>query len=288
MAKMPMILENNRLYKKGRNMVTIQNKNFSVLQICMSGQCFRMEECSENKYCLVAKGRYLELSQHNDIISFDCTKEEYENIWEEYFDMNTDYGKIIADIDANDTYLMAAAEYGKGIRILQQDLWEMIISFIISQQNNIKRIRKCIKQLCEKYGEKRKAANNVIYFDFPTPESLAKTQVEALYDCGLGYRSRYIYETANKVYHGDINLQELWQMDYESAKKELLKLYGVGVKVADCICLFALHKTDAFPKDTHINKVLATQYPEGFPFEKYGKNSGILQQYLFYYDLKKR
>jgi len=153
------------------------------------------------------------------------------------------------------------------------------------QQNNIKRIRKCINLLCEKYGEKRRAANGVIYFDFPTPKSLAEVQVEALYACGLGYRSRYIYETANSVYRGDINLEELYRMDYDTARKELLKLYGVGVKVADCICLFALHKTDAFPRDTHINKVLATQYPKGFPFEKYGKNSGILQQYLFYYDL---
>ncbi len=266
-------------------MLTIQNKNFSALQICMSGQCFRMEECGENRCCLVAQGKYLELFQQGDNILFDCTQEEYDSVWKKYFDMETDYAEIIAGIDKNDTYLLTAAEYGKGIRILHQDLWEMIISFIISQQNNIKRIRKCINLLCEKYGEKRRAANGVIYFDFPTPKSLAEVQVEALYACGLGYRSRYIYETANSVYRGDINLEELYRMDYDTARKELLKLYGVGVKVADCICLFALHKTDAFPRDTHINKVLATQYPKGFPFEKYGKNSGILQQYLFYYDL---
>ena len=98
-----------------------------------------------------------------------------------------------------------------------------------------------------KYGEKRRAANGVIYFDFPTPKSLAEVQVEALYACGLGYRSRYIYETANSVYRGDINLEELYRMDYDTARKELLKLYGVGVKVADCICLFALHKNRCFP-----------------------------------------
>ena len=122
----------------------------------MSGQCFRMEACGENRYRLVAKGKYLELSQQEDDILFDCTQEEYHQIWKDYFDMDTDYAKVIAGIDTEDTYLSAAADYGKGIRILHQDLWEMIISFLISQQNNIKRIRKCVNQLCEKYGEKRK------------------------------------------------------------------------------------------------------------------------------------
>ena len=266
-------------------MITIQCNNFSVLQICMSGQCFRMEMCGEDKYCLIAAGKYLELTQNGDNISFDCTQEEYDCIWKSYFDMDTDYAEIIACIDADDIYLSSAAKYGKGIRILNQDLWEMIISFIISQQNNIKRIRKCIRLLCEKYGEKKISANGVTYFDFPTPESLASAKTEDLYACNLGYRSRYIYETANSVLRGDIDLQKLLQMDYDMAKKELMKLCGVGTKVADCICLFALHKTDAFPIDTHINKVLAARYPDGFPFEKYGENSGILQQYIFYYDL---
>lgn len=137
-------------------MITIQSKNFSALQICMSGQCFRMEACGENRYRLVAKGKYLELAQQEEDILFDCTQEEYHTVWKDYFDMETDYAQIIAGIDAEDTYLSAAADYGKGIRILHQDLWEMIISFLISQQNNIKRIRKCINQLCEKYGEKER------------------------------------------------------------------------------------------------------------------------------------
>lgn len=266
-------------------MITVQSENFSARQICLSGQCFRMEICSKNKYQIIAHGRYLEIIQNNNIILFDCTQEEYDTIWNNYFDMDTDYAKIIAAIDTNDMYLLSAAEYGKGIRILKQDLWEMIISFIISQQNNIKRIRKCICLLCEKYGDMKTAVNGTKYYDFPTPESLANAKIEDLYACNLGYRSRYVYETANSILHGAIDLQALWQMDYITAHKELMKLCGVGAKVADCICLFALHKTEAFPKDTHINKVLEMQYPEGFPFEKYGENSGILQQYIFYYDL---
>lgn len=266
-------------------MVIVQNENFSARQICMSGQCFRMEMCGDDKYCVIAAGRYLEISQHGNEISFDCTQEEYDRLWSGYFDMKTDYAGIIADIDQTDSYLMAAAGYGSGIRILHQDLWEMIISFLISQQNNIKRIRKCIKLLCERYGEKKVSMNNVEYYDFPTPEALAGASLEELYACNLGYRSKYICQTANSVYHGDADLEALRGMDYDTAKRELLKLYGVGAKVADCICLFALHHTEAFPRDTHINKVLAAQYPGGFPFERYGKNSGILQQYIFYYDL---
>ena len=114
--------------------------------------------------------------------------------------------------------------------------------------NNIKRIRRCIRLLCENYGEKRTSQKGVAYFDFPTPDSLAKAQVEDLYACGLGYRSRYLYETANSVVHDEINLDKLWELDYDAAKKELVKLCGIGTKVADCICLCALHKQMHFLK----------------------------------------
>jgi N-glycosylase/DNA lyase len=237
------------------------------------------------KYNLVAYGKYLEIQQTNDNISFDCSQEDYDNIWKKYFDMDTDYSVIIDGIDSNDKYLTQAANYGSGIRILRQDLWEMIISFIISQQNNIKRIRKCINMLCERYGEKMVSEGGVEYYDFPTPQRLSEATLEELFGCNLGYRSRYVRETATAIYHNEINLEALQDMDYPQARKELLKLCGIGAKVADCICLFALHKTGAFPVDTHINKVLATQYADGFPFEKYADYSGILQQYIFYYDL---
>ena len=271
-------------------MVKITNDNFSIAQICESGQCFRMnmlEGKTSETAALVAFGKYLEVSRNGNEICFDCTQEEYDGIWRAYFDMETDYAAVIKGIDAADDYLTAAASFGMGIRILRQDLWEMIISFIVSQQNNIKRIRKCINLLCEKYGEKRTSQNGVEYYDFPTPNALSAVSIEELRSCGLGYRSRYIYETANAVTHKEIDLEGLSALDYMQAQKELLRLCGVGKKVADCICLFALHKTEAFPKDTHINKVLAARYADGFPLEKYGKNSGILQQYIFYYDLNK-
>lgn len=269
-------------------MITIQNDNFSLPQICQSGQCFRMaadELSGSGKYRLVAFGRYLELRQEKRKVLLDCTQEEFDAVWKGYFDLETDYAAIINSIDAGDAYLLSAAQYGRGIRILRQDLWEMIISFIISQQNNIKRIRKCIHTLCEAYGEKKRTETGLAYYDFPTPQALADAALNDLYACGLGYRSRYIHETASQVWRGEVNLLALQKMDYAAAKAELLKLCGVGVKVADCVCLFALHKTEAFPVDTHINKALAAQYPKGFPFDRYADYSGILQQYIFYYDL---
>ncbi len=283
-------------------MVNITKDNFSIRQICESGQCFRLKKLegvdarqkekaekglASEKYALTALGQYLEIEQRENQLFFDCTLEEFEGIWRKYFDLEEDYGKIINMIDPKDDYLVKAASYGSGIRILRQDLWEMIISFIVSQQNNIVRIRKCIENLCEKYGEEKRLKDGRKYYLFPTPEALAKASIEELYACNLGYRSKYIHKTSGSVAFGEVDLEAIKQMDYKAAMNELCKLTGVGEKVANCICLFALHKTEAFPVDTHIQKVLKEQYASGFPFERYAGYAGTLQQYIFYFDLKK-
>lgn len=268
-------------------MVTITKDYFDIGQICESGQCFRLEKLANAQtYGLTAFGKYLEIEQKGNEIRFDCGEEEFEDIWRSYFDLDEDYGKIMGLIDGEDAYLLKAAAFGKGIRILRQDLWEMIVSFIISQQNHIKRIRKCIGLLCQKYGEKRITESGTVYYDFPSPGVLARVPLEDLYACNLGYRSRYIRETSLRVLNGEVDLDRIKTLDYRAAKEELMKLCGVGIKVADCICLFALHQTDAFPIDTHINKVLAREYPGGFPFGRYKGYAGTIQQYIFYYDLK--
>ena len=163
----------------------------------------------------------------------------------------------------------------------------MIVSFLISQQNNIRRIRKCIDLLCRSYGEERQTENGRIYHDFPDAKVLCEVPLEDLYACNLGYRSRYIHETSLSIARGEVDLEAVKAMGHEEARAELLKLCGVGVKVAECICLFALHQTEAFPVDTHINKALGRWYPGGFPFERYKGYEGTLQQYIFYYDLMK-
>jgi 3-methyladenine DNA glycosylase/8-oxoguanine DNA glycosylase len=270
-------------------MVSITKDHFSIRQICESGQCFRLERLDgeEDIYKLTALGRYLEIRQRGNEIAFDCPPQEFDRIWKDYFDLDTDYGRFIHSIDREDAYLLEAARRGSGIRILRQDLWEIIISFLISQQNNIKRIRKCIDLLCKNYGEKKQTEKGQVYYGFPGPEALSKVPLEDLYACNLGYRSRYIHETSLSVAQGKVDLEAVKAMGHEEARAELLKLCGVGVKVAECICLFALHQTQAFPIDTHINQALKAWYPQGFPFERYKGYEGILQQYIFYYDLAK-
>lgn len=263
-----------------REAIKITASNFSISQICGSGQCFRMKPLENGCYQVIAHNRMLELRQDGEDVTFYCGQQDFEEIWKPYFDLEADYGRFISSINPEDAYLIRAAQFGSGIRILKQDLWEMIITFIISQQNHIKRIRRCIDIICEKYGAPRAG-----FYDFPTPEALAAATEEDLRACGLGYRSKYLAGAARSVVDGKVCLGQLGKMGYEDAKKELLKLPGIGGKVADCVCLFALHHLDAFPVDTHIRQVLDNWYPEGFPTDLYAGYLGVLQQYIFYYDL---
>lgn len=268
-------------------MFKVQIEDMDINKISMSGQCFRMNrlEGEDEVYSLVAFGDYLEMRKEEGGYIFSCCEREWEERWKEYFDCETNYGKIYSLVDEKDVYMRSAVAFGKGIRILRQELYETIICFIISQQNNIPRIKKCVETICSRYGEEKINYRGKRYYAFPTPWQMAALTEEELRSCNLGYRSRYIRETAKVIAKGEVDMETLIHMDYESAKKELMKLRGVGVKVAECICLFALHHADAFPVDTHIQTVLKEYYPLGFPFEKYKGYAGILQQYAFYYDI---
>lgn len=285
-------------------MVTIENNCFSIPQICESGQCFRLDAVSEDTYELLAGSRYLKIGIRQKDLAGEtdgsgkadvygetilyCTQEEYDSFWKEYFDLSVSYSDYIARIDADDDYLRSAAEFGRGIRILRQDTWEMIITFILSQQNNIPRIKGLIRTLSERYGRRKETPDKSVYYTFPEAEALSKATEQELRDLKLGYRSKYICGTAQMVADGRIDLEALRSLDYAEARAELMRLPGIGGKVADCICLFALHQMDAFPVDTHIKKVMELHYPEGFPFERYRGCAGVMQQYIFYYDLKYR
>lgn len=269
-------------------MVTMELDNFSLEQICDSGQCFRMKKIGEHSYSLIAGDQYLEITQKGTIVDFHCSDVELICFWVPYFDLDTDYSAYIKKVNPRDRYLSAATEKGSGIRILRQDLWEMIITFLISQQNHITRIRGCIERLCARYGDKKISREGVEYYSFPGPEALALATEEELRELGMGYRARYLVETARSITEGEVSLEKIFQMKYYSrAKKELMKLSGVGEKVADCICLFALHHMDAFPVDTHIRQVLELHYKRGFPNRRYHGMRGIMQQYIFYYELMK-
>lgn len=262
--------------------------DMDLMQIARSGQCFRMEEKQEGIYALVAFGKYLEIGQEGDVFSFSCSEQEFQEIWRNYLDLDTDYGIIKASVDPGDPYLTEAARLGWGIRILRQELWEMIITFLISQNNNISRIRRSIDLLCRTLGEDRTAENGRQYDTFPGPEAIVQGGMAVLKTLGLGYRDKYIYRTAQAVLEGTLNLEELKRADYEEAHRRLTAQYGIGRKVADCICLFGLYHIEAFPIDTHVKKILEVHYPLGFPHDKYRGCGGILQQYMFYNDLNEK
>lgn len=267
-------------------MVRITADNFDIKQICDSGQCFRMEQRDENTYSVIASGRYMEVEQRGEGVSFSCGEEEYEEFWREYFDLERDYGAYMETVNPNDRYLVNAVQFGSGIRILHQDLWEMIVSFLISQQNNIVRIRRCIGNLCERYGDERVNFRGERYYTFPAPEALAFLPEDELKACNLGYRSKYVVRTARSIVDGETDLAGVPGMKYKDAKAELLKLYGVGEKVAECICLFGLHHLEAFPVDTHILQALKKHYKRGFPKRRYKGYEGVMQQYVFYWELR--
>ena len=271
-------------------MITKYLEDFDIHQIAASGQCFRLRPLSEDTYSLIASGRYLEIRQEEVLdedgarVSFSCTEEEFEEIWEDYFDLSTDYGRMKRAIDPKDFYLQEAARTGAGIRILRQELWETIITFIISQQNNIPRIQKCVDAICREFGETAEEPGVGTYKIFPTAGALAAVPEEEFRRLGLGYRAPYLSKSSRMLLTGEVDMESLPDLSYEDARAQLLRLPGVGKKVADCICLFALHHIEAFPIDTHIKDMLA-RYKEGFPFERYDGFAGVIQQYAFYYEL---
>ena len=265
-------------------MVQKKISNFDIRQIHTSGQCFRMEEIREGEFRILAGSRYLKIRQQEENCEFFCSREEFEDFWSNYFDLEGDYAGCIASIDPEDTYLTGAARMGSGIRILRQDLWEMIVTFLISQQNHIARIRRCVENICRRYGREMEA-EGLRYYAFPTPEALAGATEQELRDCNLGYRSKYVLQTTRSVAAKEVDLELVARMDYPAARRELLRLYGVGEKVADCICLFGMHCLEAFPVDTHIRQALKKHYPVGFPMERYMGCQGVIQQYIFYREL---
>lgn len=260
-------------------------KNFSMEQICQSGQCFRMEQKGQGRYGIIAGERYLEVEQQGTECVFSCGEEEFSKFWKEYFDLDRDYGAFRELVNPGDAFLVRAADYGWGIRILHQDLWEMIVSFLISQQNHIQRIRRCIGNICESYGERKETGQGEVYYAFPEPEALAGLKEDALMACNLGYRSKYVVRAARSVVSGELDLDAVRHMSYRKARETLMGLFGVGEKVADCVCLFGLHHLEAFPVDTHISQALALHYKRGFPNRRYRGARGVMQQYIFYYCL---
>jgi N-glycosylase/DNA lyase len=269
----------------------IQNSNFNIMQIAESGQCFRMNRVQDSdermKYGVVAYGEYLEITQlSDDQLELSCSEEEYHRLWEDYFDLTYDYGKLVKNlIEGEDLFLSEAAEFGKGIRILKQEPYEAAISFIISQNKNIPAIKSCIEAICTRYGERKvcEKCGGKEYFTFPAPKVLAEAIKEDLRALKTGYRDTYIISISKAIAEGSLNLDELKHISFEKAVRTLKKIRGVGDKVANCIALYGLHHISGFPVDVWILRVLDEIYQNQFELEKYAGYAGIVQQYMFYY-----
>ncbi len=283
---MQIIEESGRLLIK-------QQPDFNVSQIFDCGQAFRFRKIDEGIYEGVAFGRYLQVEQTPEYISlYPCTLSDYENIWKSYFDLETDYTQIKKRISKKYEVLKEAVEFGHGIRILKQEPWEIIISFIISANNNIPRIQGAIEKLSALYGEPFTDPSGQIRYTFPSPQKLAEVSVEDLRACGVGYRDKYIKASAKMVAEGQVDIQKIGSLTIDEAEHELLALSGVGKKVADCILLFAFNHMSAFPVDTWVKKVIGKYFLKEdvtpkqalqFAESEFSKDAGYVQQYLFYY-----
>ncbi len=247
--------------------VTIETGYFDLQKICDSGQIFRMYGHGDGTFEVFSRDRHLRLRQQGKRVDFFCTKEEFEGYWRRYFDLDRDYGKMAEAATKKtrsgryeDEFVARACAFGAGIRILHQDIWEMLISFIISQQKQIPSIRKCIEALCERFGEKKQDTNTDTWYAFPTAEAIAAGGPEGLKGLSLGYRERYIYETAVRYLTEGLPYEEVENMGLEAALAYFTSFCGVGVKVANCVCLFGAGYVDAFPIDTHIKDILYREY----------------------------
>ena len=259
--------------------------DFDLKKIADSGQCFRWEQTTENTYRIPHGTKCLSISAlGSGSYSLTCSEDDFETIWQPYFDLQENYSSIRGMIDPKeDPFLAKAAAKEKGIRILRQDPWETLITFIISQNKNIPAIRRSVELLAEACGRQLRDDNGNRFYAFPEPGDILSLPGDTLKHCGLGYRCGYVHEAAKAVAEGKIDLDELRKTDEKSAIMTLTGLYGVGIKVASCAALFGLHHLNAFPKDVWVKRILENEYPNGYPFEKYSPYNGVFQQYMFAY-----
>lgn len=284
-------------------MYNIQIEDMDLYQIAHSGQCFRMESIKEKAgiWRIASSKDYVEAVKTSEGFLFSCRESEFKEKWSHYFDLETDYSSFKKSVAPEDGYLQEAVKAGWGVRILNQELWEMLVTFLISQNNNISRITKSVSMLCSRFGERRVGKGLMLdlkggflevereYFTFPEPERILEAGLSGLGEISLGYRDKYIVKLAERLNgeEGKNWLLSLKEADYEQAHALLMEQYGIGKKVADCVCLFGLHHIGAFPMDTHIKQIISAHYPGGFPIERYEGYAGVLQQYMFYYKVNR-
>lgn len=265
------------MYRENNGKVLVEKSStFDLKQISQSGQCFRLNQISENEFIAITQNYYVIISLTEKGYEFNCSLSDFEKVWFSYFDLKNDYTYYQNEM-IKDEFLKSAIEYGGGIRILRQDLWEIIVSFIISQRNNIPRIQKSVEVLCKAYGNYLATINGEKIYSFPT---LSQLKGKDLSIASLGYREKYIKELYKM---SESDLFQIRNQDDETAKNSLLQIKGVGEKVANCILLFGLHRMNSYPVDVWVKRLIKDIYNGDFNPDLYSGYAGYVQQLQFYY-----
>ncbi len=273
---------------------------FSPSKIAASGQAFRINIIDDTRTELTACGRYLQIADlGNNRYAFSCDDKEFNDIWFDYFDLGRDYEEIVSEV-SDDDYLISSIEYGYGIRILKQESFETLLSYIISQRRSIPSIKTSVEKLCSTFGRRislesiEKELQNPDtpfasplknkYYAFPSPKDLKEATTEDFAKLGTGYRAQYLACAVNDILSGKIDLETLSQTTDEDLFTVLTSMYGVGKKVADCTMLFGFGRTGRFPIDVWMQRILDKYYRGKFDTSPYPDTAGIMQQFMFFYE----
>ena len=261
---------------------------FDPEAIAQSGQCFRMRAVAPGRLEVIHRDKRLVIDSLGDErFAFSCTQAEFQDVWYDYFDLSTDYGAFISTVDKEDAYLTRAAQSGRGLRILNQAPWEVLVGFLLSQRKSIPAIRDGIAKLCMRFGEPLAFGDRQEH-TFPTPQRLAAAEMEELLACSLGYRAPYIKAAARSVASGETDLEAMRDWADDALLAKLLSMHGVGIKVASCVMLFGYHRLALAPVDVWIQRVIDQEYNGQPPFHKYKGFGGVMQQYMFYDQIAKK
>ncbi len=285
------------IYSESNNLIISELRDFNIEEVLECGQCFHFTKLGDRHYELISFNKYLEVLQDdNRLILFNTSRDDFDKIWNDYFDLEVDYEKIKNQILSIDDRLGEAIIAKPGIRILKQDFFETLISFIISQNKQIPHIKQIVHSISQRFGDEIVLDNGRKVYTFPSAEKLNMVSEEELRECKVGFRAPYIKCATSMIVSGDISEQELLNMDVITAREKLMTIKGVGEKVANCVLLFGLGFTNTFPVDVWMKRIMEYMYfdepqdkkvIEAFAMEKYGNLAGYAQQYLFYYGREK-
>ncbi len=267
--------------------ITIQD-DFNLEKIMISGQCFRAKRMEDGRYSFVVGDKILHIAAANPTVEIggefeiSCSKDEWDQTWKPYFDLANNYTAVIEQEKGKHPFTDKAMDFGRGLRILRQEPWETLVSFIISQRKSIPAIAKSIEALATNFGTLLSVDGEERYA-FPKPQQLCEASTEQLNACGLGYRTPYVQDAARRVVTGQLDLSQIEACNTAELLEALQSVHGVGIKVANCTALFSYGRMECAPVDVWIAKAIDEEFDGTNPFPMFGANAGIIQQYIFYY-----